>query len=131
MGRTELVAQFDKVRPPYNVSALNTECALWALEHASVFQAQAQDIVAQRQRLQAAFAGMAGLQAFPSEANMILVRFDENQHQAPNVFAALIDRGILVKNVSKMHPLLSNCLRITVGTAAENTQLLAALQDIL
>jgi histidinol-phosphate aminotransferase len=47
------------------------------------------------------------------------------------VFEALQARGILVKKVSKMHPLLSHCLRITVGTAVENTQLLAALQEIL
>ena len=40
-------------------------------------------------------------------------------------------RGVLVKNVSKMHPLLANCLRLTVGTADENTQMLAALQASL
>ena len=131
LGRSELIAQINKVRPPYNVSVLNTECALFALEHAPIFAAQAADIVFQRARLQQAFAGMNGIKAYPSEANMILVRFDGNQDRSQAVFESLKARGVLVKNVSKMHPLLSNCLRITVGTAAENTLLLAALQEIL
>jgi histidinol-phosphate aminotransferase len=134
-GNRALIEQLDKVRPPYNISVLNTESALFALEHADVFAAQAADIRLQRTRLQQAFADMPGLQAFPSEANMILVRLsggaDGRLDRAQSVFDALKARGILVKNVSKMHPLLANCLRITVGTAPENTQLLAALQEIL
>jgi histidinol-phosphate aminotransferase len=135
MGRKELMAQLDKVRPPYNISVLNTECALFALEHADVFAAQAADIVAERARLQQAFAALPGLEAFPSDANMILVRvtagLQGEADRAQIVFDALKVRGILVKNVSKMHPSLNQCLRITVGTAAENTQLLQALQEIL
>lgn len=130
-GRAELIAEIDKVRPPYNISVLNTECALFALEHADVFAAQAQDIVLQRERLQQAFAALPGLHAFPSQANMILVRLDGEPSRAQAVFDALKVRSVLVKNVSKMHLLLSNCLRITVGTATENTRLLSALQEIL
>ena len=131
MGRGELIAQINKVRPPYNISALNTECALFALEHAAVFAAQAAEIVDQRARLLQAFAKINGTKAYPSDANMILVRFDGAQSRAQIVFESLKARGVLVKNVSKMHPSLSNCLRITIGTAAENTLLLAALQEIL
>jgi histidinol-phosphate aminotransferase len=131
MGHSALISQIDKVRPPYNISALNCECALFALEHAEVFAAQAADILAQRERLQQAFARLPGVQAFTSEANMILLRLRGNADRAAGVFDALKAHGILVKNVSKMHPLLGNCLRITVGTAYENTQLLAALQEIL
>jgi histidinol-phosphate aminotransferase len=131
MGRSELIAQINKVRAPYNISVLNTECALFALEHAAVFAGQATDIRSERDRLQRAFAKFTGLKAYPSDANMILVRFDGEESRAQSVFASLKVRGVLVKNVSKMHPLLSNCLRITVGTATENAQLLAALQEIL
>jgi histidinol-phosphate aminotransferase len=131
MGRSEIIAQINKVRPPYNVSVLNTECALFALEHATVFAVQAEDIQAERARLQEAFAGINGIKAYSSDANMILVRFDGAQNRAQTVFESLKARGVLVKNVSKMHLLLSNCLRITVGTAAENTLLLAALLEIL
>jgi histidinol-phosphate aminotransferase len=131
MGRSELIAQINKVRPPYYVSVLNTECALFALEHQAVFAVQAEDIKAERARLQLVFSAMKGVKAYPSDANMILVRFDGNQNRSQTVFESLKARGVLVKNVSKMHPLLSNCLRITVGTDAENSLLLAALQEIL
>jgi histidinol-phosphate aminotransferase len=47
------------------------------------------------------------------------------------VFDGLKARGVLVKNVSKMHELLKDCLRITVGSAEENDALLAALKEIL
>jgi histidinol-phosphate aminotransferase len=66
---------------------------------------------------------LPGLQVFPSQANMILVRVAD----AAKTFAALKSAGVLVKNVSTMHILLHNCLRLTVGTPAENDQLLEAL----
>jgi histidinol-phosphate aminotransferase len=62
---------------------------------------------------------------------MVLVRFHGEPDRAQKVFDGLKSRGILVKNVSKMHPLLANCLRITVGTAEENRAMLAALQEVL
>ncbi|MDM7464061.1 MAG: histidinol-phosphate transaminase [Tepidimonas taiwanensis] len=127
IGAAPLVAELDKVRPPYNVSALNAECALFALEHADVFAEQAAAIRAERARLMAALAALPGVQVYPSEANMILVRVPD----ATRAFAGLRARGVLVKNVSTMHPLLANCLRLTVGTPAENDALLAALPPSL
>lgn len=127
VGPQALVAQIDKVRPPYNVSVLNAEAALFALEHQEVFEAQAQDIKAQRALLIEALAKLLGAQVFPSQANMILLRVADAQ----KTFDGLCARGVLVKNVSKMHPLLANCLRLTVGTAEENQQLLAALEASL
>jgi histidinol-phosphate aminotransferase len=58
---------------------------------------------------------------------MILLRVSD----AGKTFDAMKARGVLVKNVSKMHELLANCLRVTVGSADENAQLLAALKDSL
>jgi histidinol-phosphate aminotransferase len=127
MGPKALVAEIDKVRPPYNISVLDYECALFALEHAEVFAAQAKDLREQRARLQKELATLPGVTAFPSEANMILVRVPD----AAKSFDGLKAHGVLIKNVSKMHPLLSNCLRLTVGTAQENDQLLAALKESL
>ena len=124
IGPKALVAEVDKVRPPYNISVLNTECALFALEHADVFATQAKDLRAQRARLLKELASLAGVTPFPSEANMILVRVPD----AAKTFEGLKAQGVLIKNVSKMHPLLANCLRLTVGTAQENTQLLAAMK---
>lgn len=127
IGPTALVDELDKVRPPYNVSVLNCECALFALEHAEVFAAQAVDLVAQRTQMLQALAAMPGVKVWPSEANMVLVRVPD----AAKTFDGMKARGVLVKNVSKMHPLLANCLRLTVGTATENAQMLAAFQDAL
>jgi histidinol-phosphate aminotransferase len=135
MGPKALIAEFDKVRPPYNISVLNYECALFALEHQEVFAAQAADLVQQRERLLQALRAMPGLTVWNSDANMILVRIhgkqDGEADAAGPVFERLKAGGVLVKNISKMHPLLSNCLRLTVGTADENTQLLATLQKAL
>jgi histidinol-phosphate aminotransferase len=127
MGPKALIAEIDKVRPPYNISVLNYECALFAIEHAEVFAAQAQDLRSQRALLLEALAALPGVQPFPSDANMVLVRVPD----AAKTFDGLKAHKVLVKNVSKMHPLLADCLRLTVGTADENAQLLAALKASL
>ncbi len=131
MGQRELIGHINKVRPPYNISVLNYECALFALEHADVFAAQAAELRAQRARLMATLHAMPGIKVWPSDANMILARVLGEGDRAQHVFDGLKARGVLIKNVSKMHPLLANCLRLTVGTDAENTQMLAALQESL
>ena len=127
LGPQALIAEVDKLRPPYNISQLNAECALFALEHQDVFAAQAQEICAQRAMLLEALRQLPGVTPFPSDANMILVRLPD----ADKTFAGLRSRKILVKNVSKMHPLLANCLRLTVGTPPENQALLAGLKESL
>ena len=123
MGRTPLVAELDKLRPPFNISVLNAEAALFALEHVDEYARQAAVIRAEREALQRALAALPGVQPFPSEANMILVRVPD----AARVFAGMKARGVLIKNVSGLHPLLAQCLRITIGTPDENRQTLAAL----
>jgi histidinol-phosphate aminotransferase len=125
MGPKALIAEVDKVRPPYNISVLNYECALFALEHQEVFAAQALEIRAQRAMLLEALGSMKGVKSWSSDANMVLVRVTDAQI----TFDGLKARRVLVKNVSKMHPLLAQCLRLTVGTADENSLLLAALQE--
>ena len=127
LGPAALVQEVDKLRPPYNVSVLNAECALFALEHADVFAAQASQICEQRALLIEALAQMPGVRPFPSDANMVLARVPDAQR----CFDALKSRGLLVKNVSRMHPLLGQCLRLTVGTPLENARLISALPECL
>ncbi len=127
IGRREIVAEVEKVRPPFNVSVLNAEAALFALEHADEYARQAAIIRAERERLQARLGELPGARPFPSEANMILVRVAD----PAAVHAGMKQRGVLIKNVSGLHPLLHGCLRITVGTPDENTQMLAALEASL
>lgn len=127
MGPKALVDQVDKVRPPYNVSVLNAEAALFALEHHDEFARQAAVLRSERTRLIAALAAMPGVTPYPSEANMVLTRVPD----AAALFDALKQRKVLVKNVSKLHPLLANCLRLTVGTPQENDLMIDALKASL
>lgn len=126
-GAAALIEQVDKVRPPYNISVLNAEATLFALDHADEFARQAAVLREQRARLQRELGALPNVRPFPSEANMILVRVPD----ADRAFAGMKARGVLVKNVGGMHPLLANCLRLTVGTPDENTQMIEALKASL
>ena len=121
------IAEFDKVRPPYNVSVLDEAAAEFALEHLDVLQAQCARIRDDRERVRAALDAIPGITVFPSRANFVLVRVAG----ASSVAAAMRERGVLIKDVSRMHPLLADCLRLTVGTPDENAAMLAALRGAL
>ena len=123
-GPAALIDEIDKVRPPYNVGALNAEATLFALEHADEFARQAKVLRDERARLQRELAALPGVTPFPSEANMILVRVAD----AAAAFAGMKAHGVLVKNVEPLHALLAGCLRLTVGTPEENTRMIEALR---
>ena len=127
VGPAQLIDEVDKVRPPYNVSALNAEATLFALAHADEFARQAAVLRSERGHLQAALREMPGVEPFPSEANMILVRVADSAA----AFQGMKRRGVLVKNVAPMHALLANCLRLTVGTKEENALMIDALRATL
>ena len=124
MGPQALITEVDKVRPPYNISVLNYECALFALENKDVFAAQAMELIDQRAMLFDALSGIPNVKAFKSDANMMLLRVPDPQ----KTFDGMKARGVLIKNVSKMHPLLAGCLRLTVGTSEENATMVAAIK---
>lgn len=126
-GDARWLAELDKVRPPYNIGVLNEVAAEFALEHLAVFDAQAADIRAERERLYAALQTVAGAHPIASHANFLLVRVADSAA----VQRRMRERGVLVKDVGKMHPLLANCLRVTVGAPDENQAMLAALADAL
>jgi histidinol-phosphate aminotransferase len=119
-----LLAEFDKVRPPYNVNILTQTAGDFALDHLDALNEQARAINAERPKLAAALAAMPGTTVFPSAGNFILFRMPD----AEGATARLVANRILAKNMSKMHPLLSNCIRVTVSTPEENAAFLAALQ---
>ena len=127
LGRREVIAEIEKLRPPFNVGVLNAEAALFALEHEAEYRRQASVIRAEREGLQQVLKALPGVTPYPSEANMILARVPD----AKRAFEGMKARGVLVKNVSALHPLLSNCLRLTVGTPDENTAMITALEASL
>lgn len=122
-GRSEWIAELDKVRPPYNVNAL-TQAALPVVLRANhVIARQSAEIRRERSRVAATLASMHGVEVFPTETNFVMIRVSD----ADRSFADLLDAGVLVKNLNGWHPLLRGCLRITIGTPAENDALIAAL----
>jgi histidinol-phosphate aminotransferase len=126
-GSPAWMREFDKVRPPYNVNVLTQLVAERLLAHADVLEQQAAAIRDERGRLKAELERMSGVTAFASDANFVLARVPD----AGMIFAGMKERGVLVKTLHGSHPLLAQCLRITVGTAEENTQCLAALRASL
>ncbi len=126
-GAAALIDEVEKVRPPYNVSVLNAEAALFAIDHADEYARQARVLREQREWLRAALRALPGVQPFDSDANMILVRLPDAQR----AFDGMKARGVLVKHIAGLHPLLANCLRLTVGTPDENALMLQALKESL
>jgi histidinol-phosphate aminotransferase len=101
------------------------------LQHVDVLDAQAAALRTQREQLRAELAALQGVQVFPSAANFLLLRIQANGKSTDDVFANLLERKVLVKNVGKMHTLLANCLRVNVSTPEENALLAAALRASL
>jgi histidinol-phosphate aminotransferase len=129
-----LLNEFDKVRPPYNINVLTQAAAEFMLEHVDILDAQAAQLRAERTKLSQALAALPdtmGVEVFPSAANFLLIRMRGNNSNSDKVFAGLLERRILVKNVGKMHSLLENCLRVTVGTPQENVLFLDAFKESL
>lgn len=121
-----LLAEFGKVRPPYNINVLTQAAAEFMLKHAEVLDAQAAALRDERSRLSAALTALPGIEVFPSAANFLLIRV-HGKHNGNNVFNRLLEHKVLIKNAGKMHELLDNCLRVTVGTPQENNAFLDAL----
>jgi histidinol-phosphate aminotransferase len=123
----EWIAQLDKLRAPYNVNAFTQAAAVALLADPGWMADQAAIIRAERSRLGAALARLPGVTVFETQTNFLLARVPD----ADLLYDGLRQRRILVKNVHSWHPLLANCLRITVGTPRENDALLAALSGLL
>jgi histidinol-phosphate aminotransferase len=120
------IAELNKLRQPYNVNALTQAAVVALLADTAWIAEQAAAIRAERARLEAEFARLAGTTVFPSRTNFVVVRVGD----ANGVFEGLKARRILVKNLHGWHRLLANCLRITVGTPRENDLLLAACTEL-
>lgn len=128
VGPPDWLAEIDKVRLPYNINVLTQVSAAFALKHKAVFDEQTRTIRAERTRLQDALHRIPGLHPYPSEANFILTRVPEGRAGA--LFDGLKQAGILIKNLDGAHPLLADCLRVTVGTPEENAALVRALEGL-
>ncbi|WP_081911384.1 histidinol-phosphate transaminase [Thioalkalivibrio sp. ALJ1] len=129
-GTPAWIDALDRLRLPYNINTLTQRSVAFALEHRAALDAQARGIVEERGRLTERLAATVGVErVFPSQANFILFRVRAGQGHA--TFAALRAAGILIKDVGRAHPLLADCLRVTVGRPDENDAFLGALGQAL
>ena len=134
-------AQLDKIRPPYNISVLDAETACFAFQHHADFDQQTRALCTERQtlvqRLQALLGPQGLSHVYPTAANFVLVRLAGGQgdatglSRATRVAAAMRTAGVLIKDASRMHPALAECLRLTVGAPEENEAMLQALAAAL
>lgn len=123
----ELIGELNKIRLPYNINTLSQAAALVALKHADTLDRQISLLISERLKLYNALLRTPGVTPFPTETNFILMWIEKD---ATKVFLALRQRGILVKNLDRPGP-LKGCLRVTVGTPAENREFLNTLNKIL
>jgi histidinol-phosphate aminotransferase len=126
-GSNAWLTQLEKLRLPYNVGVLPQAVATVLLAHHDELLKQAEQIKRDRAGLLAALRAVNSVVAFPSEANFILFRVAN----ATAVFVDLKQRGVLIKNLNGAHPALTDCLRVTVGTAEENERFITALKQSL
>ena len=128
-GEREIIAQLDKIRLPYNINVLTQISVQFALENKAVFDEQTAQICRERELMLPALNALEGVLAYESAANFIL--FKTPQNQATRIFEAIKAQGVLIKNVHSQGGLLTDCLRVTVGTPEENTAFLNALKAAL
>ncbi len=119
----EIASLLDRIKPPYNISQPTQEMALKALEELGQVNDMIREIVGMRDELEKVFRRMPWIErVYPSEANFLLIKMNE----ATKAYQYLADRGIIVRDRSRVQ-LCEDCLRITIGTESENTELVDAL----
>lgn len=127
IGRPEWLKQLEKMRLPYNIGIMTQLIAEKVLHYTAVLSEQAEAIKSERAKMSTFLGTMNDIEVYPSNANFILFRINA----ASQIFQALKQRKILIKNLDGTHPLLENCLRVTIGTPDENSQFCATLRTIL
>jgi histidinol-phosphate aminotransferase len=128
VGRPELVRELDKVRLPYNSSGVAQ--ALGALVVGELWDdvlRVVETVKSERARLAEALARLPGLEVSPSQANFLWLR---TPGPAEGLFRALSERGILVRSFHASGGRLSQPLRITDGSPAENDELVRVLREL-
>lgn len=118
-----LADEINKVRLPYNSNSISQIAATELLNNFDTVQKQIDSIIEERTRLLDELRKIKSITAFPSDSNFILF---QTLDSGEKVFKNLMENGILVRNLGA-HPMLNNCLRVTIGTHAENDQFLDRL----
>jgi len=122
----QIIAILNKIKPPYNINELTQQKALSQLSNPNVVQKEIKKILENREYLQAELSKIKHIEkVFPTDANFLLIKVDHAEKR----YAQLVEKGIVIRNRSNQE-LCENCLRISVGTAAENKKLIQTLNDL-
>lgn len=120
----ELIGYFNLIKSPYNVSSVNQQKALEQLTKIDRIDRQVAELIAERKRVEIALRNLPSiLKIYPSETNFLLIEVSD----AFSIYHQLIDRNIIVRNSTNE---ITNCLRISIGTPQENTQLINAFNTL-
>lgn len=122
----EIISVMNKIKPPYNISSITQQLATQALGQVDKVNQMIREIVVQREELEKALVVLPGvIKVYPSDANFLLVKVEEPR----KIYQAMLDKGIVLRDRSNVR-LCEGALRITVGTAEENKELLTVWQAL-
>ena len=125
-GSPAVMDELAKILPPYNMNQLSLATAKFALQHHDVIQTTIDILKTERERVFNELSAMGRLKAFPSEANFITVRVPD----ADALFNTLKENRILIKKLHGTHPLLAQCVRITIGSPEQNDAVLDIIRKL-
>jgi histidinol-phosphate aminotransferase len=121
---SKIISWFNKVKPPYNISGINQEAVLDAIKNKRIFKRNLSRILEERQKLIDNLGKMKLVtHIYPTDANFIMVRVRD----ADRIYGELLKEKIIIRNRTRV---ISNCLRITVGTPEENERLVVSMNKI-
>ncbi len=122
----KIISILNKIKPPYNVNELTQQKAYAILSNPENTQKEICQIIDNRNYVQTELSKIQFIEkVFPTDANFILIKVD----QAEKRYAQLLQKGIVIRNRSNQE-LCKNCLRISVGTSAENKKLIQTLNQL-
>ncbi|MCF7521946.1 histidinol-phosphate transaminase [Neisseria sp. ZJ106] len=125
-GSPMVMNELAKILPPYNMNQLSLASAKFAMQHAETINRTVSELKAERERMYAALSQISRLKTFPSQANFLTVRVPD----ALELFETLKQHRILIKKLHGTHPLLEQCVRITVGSPQQNDAVLAVIRKL-
>jgi histidinol-phosphate aminotransferase len=122
----DVIQLMNNVKAPYNINALSSRAAIAAFDHVAIVQSNVQQLIAQRGVVMSALTDLSCVElVYPSDSNFILFRLTA-EHNAETIYKTMADQGIVTRyRGTELH--CHNCIRVTVGTAAENQAFLALL----
>lgn len=125
-GSPAVMDELAKILPPYNMNQLSLATTKFALQHHDAIQTTIDILKAERERVFNELSAIGRLKAFPSEANFITVRVPD----ADALFNTLKENRILIKKLHGTHPLLAQCVRITIGSPGQNDAVLDIIRKL-